>query len=96
MHYQAKITVTKQEDGLWRLQVPGMKGAWVDAPSLEQGFSEIQEAIAMMLKYYLEREWPLPESITGVEGPPHEATIPIILNEYYPRQPAAKRHAVRE
>lgn len=78
--YQAKIAISKQEDGLWRLSVPGMKGAWVDAPTLEEGFAEIQEAIALMIRYYQERGWALPEAIRSCHA--SEASIPIVLNEY--------------
>lgn len=81
-YYRAEIEITKQEDGLWRLFVPGVKGAWVDARTLEEGFSEIQEAIALMVGYYRERGWPLPETITAEEGPPTKAVLPILCEEY--------------
>lgn len=83
MHaYQAKIAISKQEDGLWRLSVPGMKGAWVDAPTLEEGFAEVQEAIALMIRYYQERGWALPEAIRSCLEAPAEASIPVVLDEY--------------
>jgi len=81
-HYRAEIHITKQEDGLWRLYVPEMKGAWVDCASLEEGFSDIQEAIALMVSHYQERGWPLPESIRIADGPPSKASLPIVLEEY--------------
>jgi len=43
--YQAQLTVGRQEDGLWRVEVPGLHGCWVDAPTLAQAVAEIQEVI---------------------------------------------------
>lgn len=81
-YYQAEIHITKQEDGLWRLYVPEMKGCWVDSRTLEEGFSEIQEAIALVITYYLEHGWALPESIIVGEGQPPKAILPIVMEEY--------------
>lgn len=81
-YYQAEIHITKQEDGLWRLSVPEMKGAWVDSKTLEEGFSEIQEAIALAVTYYQEHDWPLPRSVTVREGQPAKAVLPILTAEY--------------
>ncbi len=89
-YYRAEILVTKQEDGLWRLYVPEMKGAWVDCRTLEEGFSDIQEAIALAVDYYLEHGWPLPESVTVQEGPPARAVLPILREEYHFVTPAAR------
>ena len=80
--YEATVHIEKQEDGLWRPSVPEMKGAWVDASTLEEGFSEPQEAIALMISHYQERGWPLPKSIAIREGQPTKAALPILLEEY--------------
>lgn len=89
-YYRAEIRITKQEDGLWRLYVPEMKGAWVDCRTLEEGFSDIQEAIALMVRYYQDRGWPLPEGITIEDGPPTKASLPVVLEEYQFVSPAAR------
>lgn len=81
-YYQAEIHIAKQEDGLWRLYVPEMKGCWVDAKTLEEGFTEIQEAIALAICYYQEHEWPLPKSVSVGEGQPVKAIMPVLLEEY--------------
>ncbi|MBI2887777.1 MAG: type II toxin-antitoxin system HicB family antitoxin [Chloroflexi bacterium] len=95
-YYQAEIRITKQEDGLWRLYVPEMKGAWVDARTLEEGFSDIQEAIALMITYYQERGWPLPGSVEPKEGPPAAAILPVNLEEYQFTSPPAKPRASKK
>ena len=82
IYYQAEVHITKQEDGLWRLYVPEVKGAWVDSKTLEDGFTELQEAIALMIDYYKERDWQLPDTIKICEGEPTKAVLPIVLDEY--------------
>lgn len=81
-YYQAEVHVTKQEDGLWRLYVPNVQGAWVDAKTLEEGFSDLQEAIALAVSYYQEHGWPLPSSVSEQQGLPVKASLPFVLEEY--------------
>ncbi len=95
-YYQAEIHITKQEDGLWRLSVPEMKGGWVDSKTLEEGFSDIQEAIALMITYYQERGWPLPKSIEAKEGLPTTAILSVNLEEYQFTSPPAKLRASKK
>lgn len=90
-YYQAEVHVTKQEDGMWRLYVPEMKGCWVDCRTLEEGFTEIQEAIALMIAYYQEHGWALPESVQKREGQPAKAFLPIVVQEYQFHSPAKPR-----
>ena len=82
IYYQAEVHITKQEDGLWRLYVPDLKGGWVDTKTMEDGFTELQEAIALMIDYYKEHGWQLPNSIKVCEGEPTKTVLPIILDEY--------------
>ena len=81
-HYQAEVCITTQEDGLWRLSVPELKGAWVDTKTIEDGFSEIQEVIALAISYYEERGWPLPPSVSVREGQPGVASLSIVMDEH--------------
>ena len=81
-YYEAEVHVAKQEDGLWRVSVPGLKGGWVDAKTLEEGFAEIQEVIALALDYYRDHGWPVPDTVRLREGQPAKARLPIVLSEY--------------
>lgn len=81
-YYQADVLITKQEDGLWRLFVPDLKGCWVDCGTLEEGFSDIQEAIALVISYYDEHGLTLPPSITQRDGQPVQASLPVLVEEY--------------
>ncbi len=94
IYYQAEVCITKQEDGLWRLYVPEINGAWVDTKTIEEGFTELQGAIALALHFYKERGWPLPPSISVKEGQPVKANLPILMEEYTIRS-AEERSAKR-
>jgi predicted RNase H-like HicB family nuclease len=45
--YEVQLQIGRQEDGLWRVEAPGLQGCWVDAPTVEQAIADIQEVIAM-------------------------------------------------
>ncbi len=47
--YQVKVTLGRQEDGLWRADVPSLPGCFVDAPTVAEAIADIQEVIAMAL-----------------------------------------------
>lgn len=81
-HYRAEVHIEKQEDGLWRVAVPGLQGAWVDAPSLEEAYSRVQEVIALAVDYYQEHGWPLPGTVTVEDGPPRKAVLVVIPDEH--------------
>jgi predicted RNase H-like HicB family nuclease len=80
--YQVQVNIGRQEDGLWRVEVPDLHGCWVDAPTLAQTLSEIQEIIAMVISYANEQGWPLPSSVTPLTTEPGVAQLPIILSEH--------------
>jgi len=95
-YYQAPIRITKQEDDLWRIEVPVLQGCWVDAETLEQGIRDIQEVIAMTIGFYLEQGWPLPVEITQPTKAPFAGALPIALDEYsFKRLPARRKSAVK-
>ena len=52
MYYNVPVTVSKQEDGLWRATVPGIPGCWVDCPTLELALAEIHEVFALFAGIY--------------------------------------------
>jgi predicted RNase H-like HicB family nuclease len=82
MQYQARLSIGRQEDGLWRVEVPDLHGAWVDEPTLDRALFEIQEVIAMAIDEYLERGWPLPPAVTLLTDEPTGAELPIVLGEH--------------
>jgi predicted RNase H-like HicB family nuclease len=79
--YNLEVRLSKQEDGLWRAEVPALGGCWVDAPTLRQALYDVQEVAAMVIDLSIEREEPLPETIAPVGGV-HVATVPLVLGEY--------------
>lgn len=94
--YQVEVQIGRQEDGLWRVQVPDLTGCWVDAPTLEQALSELQAVIAMAVDDYEEHEWPLPASVKQLSEEPTEAVIPVVVGEHriIRYKPRTKRRAV--
>jgi predicted RNase H-like HicB family nuclease len=95
--YNLDVKLSKQEDGLWRAEVPGLQGCWVDAPTLRQALHDIQEAAAMFIDIYEERGETLP-AFLAAGGEIHHATVPLILGEFAfkkPRLRSRARSAVR-
>ncbi len=82
LYHQVHIEITKQEDGLYRAEVPYLQGCWVDEPTLAEAISEIQEVIAMMIDIYQEDGKPLPQEISTQEALPLKATIPVAVSEH--------------
>jgi predicted RNase H-like HicB family nuclease len=80
--YQVEIEIGRQEDGLWRVEVPGLHGCWVDAPTLAQAIAEIQEVIAMVVDYSTEQGWKLPASVKALENEPDRAVLPVLINDH--------------
>ena len=81
MYYQVPLKITKQEDGLWRVEAPSLQGCVVDAPTLAEGLSQIYEGIAMMLDLEREKGRPLPEAVKVSRTLPLYASIPIFPDE---------------
>lgn len=82
--YQVQVSIGRQEDGLWRVEVPDLHGCWVDAPTLAQALAEIQEVIAMVIDYSNDQGWPLPSTVTALTTEPSIAQLPVILSEHGP------------
>ncbi|MSQ15905.1 MAG: type II toxin-antitoxin system HicB family antitoxin [Dehalococcoidia bacterium] len=82
MYHQVPFEISKQEDGLWRVEAPGLQGCWVDEPTLAEAISEIQEVIAMMIDIYEEKGSPLPQEISTKADLPLKATIPVAVTEH--------------
>ena len=93
--YQAQVSIGRQEDGLWRAEVRDLQGCWVDAPTLAEALSEIQEVIAMVIDYSNEQGWPLPASVTPLTTEPAVAHLPVILDEHGSTQKASHSRRAR-
>ena len=81
-YYQVPLEISKQEDGLWRVEAPSLQGCWVDADTLEEGLSDVQEVIAMTIDIYQEKEWALPEEVLSSDTLPLKAFVPVAINEH--------------
>ena len=79
--YSIEVRISKQEDGLWRAEVPAMQGCFVDGPKLDEVLRDIQEVAAMFIDIELERG-ELPETVkpSVVEG--STLRLPVIVSEH--------------
>jgi predicted RNase H-like HicB family nuclease len=81
MYCQVPIEINQQEDGLWRAEVPALKGCWVDASTLESALAQMPQVIAMVVDLYLEKGWSIPEEVSGTDSLPLRASPPVVLEE---------------
>ena len=93
MYYQVPLKISKQEDGLWRVEAPGLQGCWVDEPTLAEALYQIHEVIAMFLDLKREEGLPLPEEVKVNEALPLYASIPVFPDEieFYNVLPSGER-----
>ena len=89
--FNVQVELATQEDGLWRASVPGLQGCWVDAPTMEESITEIQEVVAMYVDFLEERSEALPGSLQPEGGPSFKATIPVDVAAYTFSRPARRR-----
>jgi predicted RNase H-like HicB family nuclease len=87
-----QVELATQEDGLWRATAPGLQGCWVDAPTMEQAITEIQEVVAMYVDFLEERGEALPDSLRPEAGKSFKAAIPVDVAAYTFTRPA-RRHS---
>ncbi len=66
--YSFPVTISKQEDGLWRVECPTFSGCFVDDESLEAALAGIQEGIRLFIELYKERGMALPEPVDVSES----------------------------
>ena len=79
--YSIEVRLSKQEDGLWRAEVPAMQGCFVDGPKLDEVLRDIQEVAAMFIDIELERGG-VSEAVKpcAVEG--MTLRLPVIVSEH--------------
>jgi len=80
-YYQVPLEISKQEDGLWRVEAPSLQGCFVDEPTLAEALYQIHEVIAMLIDILQEEGRPLPPEVQVRETLPLLATIPVALEE---------------
>ncbi len=94
--YVLNVLISQQEDGLWRAEVPGLRGCFVDAETIREAVSGIQECIAMVIDLYLEEGWELPPEAKDQTELPLLASIPIAIHEFkFKRSSRAKVKATK-
>lgn len=64
--YQVEVTLARQEDSLWRAEVPALPGCFVDSDTIEEAIQDIQEGIQLFIKSYRKRGKPLPPELEAV------------------------------
>lgn len=82
MYYNVPVTISKQEDGLWRAEAPSIQGCFVDAETLEQALADIHEVIVMMLDLDLPETEPIPDDVVRGEALPISVTVPVVPSEH--------------
>ena len=88
--YELEVKVTKQSDGLWRAEVPVLKGCFVDAPKLSQALAELQQVAAMFLDVEKEDNPAALLSLEQKTEAPLRALLPIVIEEHSFRRVAVK------
>jgi len=80
--YVFDVQLSKQEDGLWRAEVPSLQGCWVDAETIEKAIQGIQECAALSLDIVLEDGQPIPEGIRQNPKLPLKFSLPLVIEEH--------------
>ena len=81
MYYQVPLKITKQENGLWRIEAPSLPGCFVDETTLADALYQMHEVVAMFIDLIQEERRPLPEEVTVSRTLPLYATIPVAPDE---------------
>jgi predicted RNase H-like HicB family nuclease len=61
--YAVPVKISRQEDGLWRVECPAFQGCFVDDADLSRALAEVQEVIKMYIDLYRQRARELPAEI---------------------------------
>lgn len=57
------VELSREEDGLWRAEVPELPGCWCDAASLEEALADIQNVVKLVLASDRRHGLSLPERV---------------------------------
>src|SRR5438309_10218940 len=88
--YEVPVQVSKQEDGLWWVEAPSLRGCFVDAPTLYEAIRDIQGGIAMFLDLYEEEKKPIPPEVTTRDTEVGSLTLPVVVSEHPIRRATRK------
>ena len=82
MYYNVPVTISKQEDGLWRVEAPSLPGCFVDDEKLEQALADIHEGVAMFLDVLQQEGTPPPADIVPCDTLPLALTVLVAPSEH--------------
>jgi predicted RNase H-like HicB family nuclease len=88
--HRLTVRLSHQEEGLWRAEIPGLQGGWVDAPTVAEALTDIQGVAAMLVDYYSELGQPLPASIKPTDPEDFQATLLLALDEHEVKRPSKR------
>ena len=89
--YTLPVRLSKQEDGLWRAEVPSLPGCFVDGETLEYVLSGIRDVAAMFIDIWKERGDPLPDVLHSGLAPSFEFELPLVMEEHSMKRPSPSR-----
>ena len=87
--YNLEVRLSKQEDGLWRAEVPSLPGCFVDGESVKEVMQDIQACAAMALDIRLE-QGKSPSELGAVAGETLHLRVPVVVEEHWFRRPKGK------
>ena len=87
--YSLEVRLSRQEDGLWRAEVPALQGCFVDGDSVKEVLTDIQAVAAMALDVELENG-KLPSSLGAITDDIMEFRLPVVVEEHWFRRPRKK------
>jgi predicted RNase H-like HicB family nuclease len=79
--YDLEVKLSKQEDGLWRAEIPSLPGCFVDGPVIKDVMHDIQECAAMALDLELELGR-LPDELKPHPQEHWRLRIPVVIEEH--------------
>lgn len=77
MLYDIRLRISKQEDGLFRVECPDLQGCFVDSPSLEEALADIQDAMLLWFSSQRKLGWPVPAGVRTFKALPYETRLPV-------------------
>jgi len=92
--YRVEVRLSKQEDGLWRAEVPALPGCFVDGETVSGVLRDIQEVAAMAIDFF-QGESGLPGSIPQTDPAGMSVDLPILIEEHQFRRAKPRRGKVK-
>ena len=90
------MSVCRQDDGLWRAEVLSIPGCFVDANTIHEAISDIQESAAMMLDLIIEQGAILPDGVNIAPDDSFDFSLPLVIEEHtFERMKPSRKAAAR-